>query len=151
MELSPLPVQGWGLRLSGCQGPAAPSCSLQKRTRSPFLGGEIPQKGKECSMLSTRFWNQKSTQIIKTAHLPGRLWRRVGISEQTPLPIRFWVCTLLLSQVGGGRPGGYWGSFMTLTKSHWGDSATPPGSATPYPSGPGYGCAHRLPTRSLHG
>lgn len=37
---SVVPVQDLGPRLSGCRGPAAPSCSLQMQTRSPFLEGK---------------------------------------------------------------------------------------------------------------
>lgn len=57
---SVVPARDLGPRLSGCRGPAAPSCSLQMQTRSPFLEGKNAiTKGKIILKVLNQIWNQR--------------------------------------------------------------------------------------------
>lgn len=63
-----VPVPGSGPRLSGCRGPAAPSCSLQMQTQSPFLEGKNDTtKGKITLRVLNQIWNQRLQNNINSS------------------------------------------------------------------------------------
>lgn len=90
---SVVPARDLGPRLSGCRGPAAPSCSLQMQTRSPFLEGKNGiTKGKIILSDLNQIWNQRlqndTNSSFANKNANETVFQKVGVDglEQNHFP-----------------------------------------------------------------
>lgn len=88
-----VPARDLGPRLSGCRGPAAPSCSLQMQTRSPFLEGKNGiTKGKIILSDLNQIWNQRlqndTNSSFARKNANETVFQKVGVDglEQNHFP-----------------------------------------------------------------